>query len=266
MYGLIHVEFPFQDNFQIGIVKKILDPPTSATAGTSADTVSPPPSAEAAYNQPGAPAEEMGEEEAGEEQECPPWDLMPPFAHAPYRTDPVRWRDEHPTLGAARGHYGIDLRGNGQPLFSPCDGVIYGADGSGNSIEIKQTHPQTGEIVIHRLMHMKDPSPWASKIGDPISKGEFIGNIDSTGGVTGPHLHWEMKYASRGGRPLDPAAEMVRAGYSNWKGLMTSEKWLKGDEGEVKLAERDCPELTELSEDEQASQEISFGEPTEVVE
>jgi murein DD-endopeptidase MepM/ murein hydrolase activator NlpD len=39
------------------------------------------------------------------------------------------------------------------------------------------------------------------KTGDRVKKGDLIGNIGSTGRVTGPHLHWAMKVS---GKRVDP--------------------------------------------------------------
>ena len=39
------------------------------------------------------------------------------------------------------------------------------------------------------------------KQGQPIKRGEYIGNVGSTGWSTGPHLHFEVR---KDGKPIDP--------------------------------------------------------------
>lgn len=50
--------------------------------------------------------------------------------------------------------------------------------------------------------HMKKNSLTSKNIGDMVSRGEFLGNVGSSGSSTGPHLHFEV-YDS-GGNLIDP--------------------------------------------------------------
>jgi murein DD-endopeptidase MepM/ murein hydrolase activator NlpD len=48
-----------------------------------------------------------------------------------------------------------------------------------------------------------------------VEKGDVIGAVGATGRVTGPHLHWSMKWAGRLVDPqltLDPMAQPKAAG------------------------------------------------------
>jgi len=41
------------------------------------------------------------------------------------------------------------------------------------------------------------------KVGDKVTAGQLIGQIGSTGRVTGPHLHWEVWVNGIQVEPLD---------------------------------------------------------------
>ena len=45
------------------------------------------------------------------------------------------------------------------------------------------------------------------KAGDPVGRGDVVGEVGATGRSTGPHLHWEMRV---GGVPSDPLAWVDR--------------------------------------------------------
>lgn len=45
------------------------------------------------------------------------------------------------------------------------------------------------------------------KVGDHVQQGAVVGSIGSTGAVTGPHLHFELR---RDGEPVNPSV-LVRA-------------------------------------------------------
>jgi murein DD-endopeptidase MepM/ murein hydrolase activator NlpD len=51
------------------------------------------------------------------------------------------------------------------------------------------------------------------KIKDRVAQGQDIGAVGSTGGVTSPQLHFELRYApspKEKARPVDPALVMPR--------------------------------------------------------
>jgi murein DD-endopeptidase MepM/ murein hydrolase activator NlpD len=106
------------------------------------------------------------------------------------------WR-VHPVYGYRSCHTGIDIAGTwGTPILAALAGKVvavayqkaYGLrttvdDGTG--ISTSYSHQQKSHV----------------KVGQTVSRGEVIGEVGSTGWVTGPHLHFEVH---RKGIPQDP--------------------------------------------------------------
>jgi murein DD-endopeptidase MepM/ murein hydrolase activator NlpD len=107
------------------------------------------------------------------------------------------WR-RHPVLGTQRLHAGVDLGDAiGTPIVaSNCGTVSFAgwAGGYGNYTCISH-----GSGVETCYAHQ---SSIAVKTGDTVKKGQYIGNVGSTGLSTGPHLHFELRI---NGAPVDPA-------------------------------------------------------------
>jgi murein DD-endopeptidase MepM/ murein hydrolase activator NlpD len=40
-------------------------------------------------------------------------------------------------------------------------------------------------------------------VGDTVARGQRIGSVGATGRVTGPHLHWVVRYGTASVDPLD---------------------------------------------------------------
>ena len=99
-------------------------------------------------------------------------------------------RRRHPILNTIRAHKGTDYAApTGTPIRATSDGQITRASryGSfGNLVTIK--HSGGFETKYAHL------SRFASSIsrGDRVRQGEVIGYVGSTGGATGPHLHYEF--------------------------------------------------------------------------
>ena len=99
-------------------------------------------------------------------------------------------RRRHPILNTIRAHKGTDYAApTGTPIRATSDGRITRASryGSfGNLVTIK--HSGGFETKYAHL------SRFASGIsrGDRVKQGEVIGYVGSTGGATGPHLHYEF--------------------------------------------------------------------------
>lgn len=108
-----------------------------------------------------------------------------------YRTDPVKGTE-------GDFHGGVDIAGReGSPIAAFADGVVEytGEDGSygryfqidhGNGV--KSFYAHCSQVLVRK--------------GQTVARGETVGLVGSTGNVTGPHLHLELKY---GKMHLNPA-------------------------------------------------------------
>ena len=83
-------------------------------------------------------------------------------------------------------HLALDLDGfDGDPIVAPLDAKVVLVDDffySGNIIVLDH-----GSNVFTSYSHMNKSH---KMVGDFVRKGDLIGEIGSTGRVTGPHLHW----------------------------------------------------------------------------
>jgi murein DD-endopeptidase MepM/ murein hydrolase activator NlpD len=89
-------------------------------------------------------------------------------------------------------HMGTDFAGAvGEPVLAPADGVV-ALVGSfylgGNVIYIDH-----GGGLSSAYLHL---SATAVKQGDSVKAGQRIGSVGATGRVTGPHLHWIVRYGN----------------------------------------------------------------------
>jgi murein DD-endopeptidase MepM/ murein hydrolase activator NlpD len=88
-----------------------------------------------------------------------------------------------------RMHRGVDLCGNhGIPVYAAGDGVVihagYGLSGYGKQVQIRHAN---GAVTSYSHLSAITVS------GGRVSAGTLIGRTGSTGNVTGPHLHLEVK-------------------------------------------------------------------------
>jgi murein DD-endopeptidase MepM/ murein hydrolase activator NlpD len=103
---------------------------------------------------------------------------------------------------AARGlfmHEGIDLVAPaGTPVYAADDGVVVGAAPNGrygNWVRIKHSD-KLSTVYGHLMAFAPGIEP-----GEPVTRGELIGFVGSTGRSTGAHLHFEVL---ADGRPVNP--------------------------------------------------------------
>ncbi|SMF02021.1 M23 family metallopeptidase [Pseudobacteriovorax antillogorgiicola] len=104
-------------------------------------------------------------------------------------------------FGTRKGgfHYGIDIASDpGTPVYAIAQGKVYWAakaKGYGNTIildhpfNLQSTYAHLDKIYVR----------WGQK----VSTGELIGTVGSTGVVTGPHLHFEVRLASKALNPTE---------------------------------------------------------------
>ena len=94
-------------------------------------------------------------------------------------------------------HSGMDLKSkSGEPIHAPAAGKVLLADDlffAGKTIILDH-----GLGLTTQYAHL---SKFLVKPGDSVKKGQVIGKVGATGRVTGPHLHWALKF--RGSR-IDP--------------------------------------------------------------
>ena len=99
----------------------------------------------------------------------------------------------HPVTGAQSFHRGVDLR-------APTGASVYAV--AGGTVESVHNSATGGYMVVVRhtdgsassYMHLQQGSAVAA--GTPVAAGQRIAGADSTGQVTGPHLH--LEYAPNG--------------------------------------------------------------------
>lgn len=113
------------------------------------------------------------------------------------------WRED-PKNKHQKFHHGSDYRGKpGTPILAAGEGTVTFAGrrgGYGNVVFIDH-----GGGIVTRYAHMRRIE---TKVGATVSGGERIGQIGSTGRVTGPHLHFEVRLA---GRSVDPSTALTIA-------------------------------------------------------
>jgi hypothetical protein len=87
-------------------------------------------------------------------------------------------------------HMGTDFRGGvGAPVEAPARGVVALVDAfflGGNVVYIDH-----GAGLVTAYLHLSEQMV---AVGDTVRAGDVIGRVGDTGRVTGPHLHWIVRY------------------------------------------------------------------------
>ncbi len=117
------------------------------------------------------------------------------------------WGGADAVFGAKRKghrHQGQDLAAaSGTPVVAPYRGVVttvrYQAKGAGRYVVID------GEDYDYVFMHLRTGSIVVRE-GERVRTGQAIGEVGSTGGSSGPHLHFELWVGAwyDGGHPINP--------------------------------------------------------------
>ncbi|MBN1208325.1 MAG: M23 family metallopeptidase [Myxococcaceae bacterium] len=108
---------------------------------------------------------------------------------------------EHPILGEARDHLGVDLAARrGQAVAASAAGVVLNAGWNGN--HGYQVEIQHAPRVFTRYSHL---SRVLVAPGEIVERGDVVGLAGDTGLATGVHLHFELW---KDGRPKDPLDEV----------------------------------------------------------
>ena len=126
--------------------------------------------------------------------------LKSPLKFEPRVTSRFSSSRQHPILGYARAHNGVDYHaGTGAPVVSVAPGVVTMAGwtgGGGRTVKLR--HPNGYET---EYLHL---SAIDVRQGARISQGELLGRVGKTGLATGPHLHYGLK---KNGRYVNPILE-----------------------------------------------------------
>lgn len=97
-------------------------------------------------------------------------------------------------------HTGLDIAApTGTPYHAPADGVVTLAAQSPFSREGYLLMVDHGNGLNSAFVHS---SKILVKKGDFVRQGQAIGLVGATGGATGPHLHWSMKWKAARVDPL----------------------------------------------------------------
>jgi murein DD-endopeptidase MepM/ murein hydrolase activator NlpD len=115
------------------------------------------------------------------------------------------------TFGMSSGlwsstHTGLDFAApSGTPLHAIAGGVVTstGYDGAYGNKTVITLEDGTEVWYCHQTSYLVNT-------GDTVSAGEVIGSVGSTGNVTGPHLHLEVRPSADS--PVDPYAVLLEHG------------------------------------------------------
>jgi len=115
-----------------------------------------------------------------------------------YVSSAFGYRD-HPIDGKWKHHNGVDLAGSGiykKPIYATRSGVVSYAGWYGTGGWTVKVDHLDGYVSIY--MHM---THYVVAAGDYVTAGQVIGYVGSSGGSTGPHLHFEIRYNNN---PVNP--------------------------------------------------------------
>jgi murein DD-endopeptidase MepM/ murein hydrolase activator NlpD len=95
-------------------------------------------------------------------------------------------------------HTGTDFAGAvGAPVRAAARGVVALVDTF--YLAGKVIYVDHGEGLVSAYFHLSRPDV---AVGDTVAAGQVIGRVGATGRVTGPHLHWVVRYGAISVDPL----------------------------------------------------------------
>ncbi|GEN53266.1 murein hydrolase activator EnvC family protein [Halobacillus faecis] len=105
----------------------------------------------------------------------------------------------HPITGVPKLHSGIDQAAGGTvPIRAAADGTVIRANYSSSyGYVVMISHRINGQTFTTVYAHMRSGLGVSS--GQSVSRGQFLGNMGSTGASTGQHLHFEIHEGSWNG-------------------------------------------------------------------
>lgn len=115
----------------------------------------------------------------------------------------------HPVLGIFRTHEGLDIVNDvGTPVYAAGDGVVAmsGQSGGGYGIVVVINHGYDFQTLYAHL------SKVLVREGQRVRRGDLIAKSGKTGLVSGPHLHYEVRYKGVCKNPVDFFLDDVRPG------------------------------------------------------
>ena len=114
----------------------------------------------------------------------------------------------HPVLGIMRTHEGIDIVNDvGTPVVAAADGVVdmAGQSGGGYGITLILSHGYGYQTLYAHL------SKVLVRAGAHVVRGEVIAKSGRTGLVSGPHLHYEVRFNGICKNPADYFLDDLKA-------------------------------------------------------
>ena len=125
-----------------------------------------------------------------------PNDGMPPVTEGAFMRPSKGYVTSSYGMRSGGMHHGIDIGNNGQstPIVAVAAGTVtrsYFSDSYGNVVFIK--HNIDGQTYETLYAHMTNR---AVTVGQTVKKGQFLGNMGTTGRSTGIHLHFEIHKGS----------------------------------------------------------------------
>lgn len=97
-------------------------------------------------------------------------------------------------------HNGTDIAaGTGTPFYAPADGVVILAAAAPFTLEGNLLMVSHGMGLSSAFLHA---SRIDVRVGDVVRQGQQLGLVGATGRVSGPHMHWGMRWGSA---KIDPS-------------------------------------------------------------